>query len=308
MSSYSNFNVDLTNTNSSWTILYHKIDEGATVLDIGCSSGYFDEVLVRQKKCAVDGVEMDPADAKRAKKICRKVVEGNIESNDFPWDLIDQKYDHILFIDVLEHLIDPARTLQNVSKLLKENGSILFSIPNMANGSVRLQLLQGNFDYEKEGLLDETHLHYYTDYTITKMIQVSKLKLTDIDFTTFDTPSSTIRTVMKSVGLASTPDFEKYLRSGTALIYQYIGTVQVHGTSIALPGRMQAIKPKIDYEKQIAEVQDDTRKVFKNLINANGIINKQHAEIVSLKEELDILRNEPPFKKIKRTIKGIINR
>lgn len=306
MSSYSNFNVDLTNKNSSWTILYHKINKGSSVLDIGCSSGYFDEVLIRQKECVVDGIELDPADAKRAKKICRKVIEGNVESNDFPWHQIDQKYDYILFIDVLEHLLDPARTLQNVSKLLKKNGSILFSIPNMANGSVRLQLLQGNFDYEKEGLLDETHLHYYTDHTITKMVQASKLKLTDIDFTTFDTPRSTIRAVMKRVGLASTSDFEEYLRSGTALIYQYIGTVKVSGTSITLPTRAEAIKPKIDYEIQLADVQDDTRKVFKNLTDANDIINKQHADIVALKEEIDLLKNEHPVKKIKRAVREII--
>lgn len=290
MSSYSNFVVDLNNKNSSWTLVYELIEDGSKVLDVGCSSGYFDEILINDKNCTVDGVELDKADADRASKICRSVVVGNIEDDQFPIDSLEGKYDYILFIDVLEHLLDPSAALRKVSKLLNENGKIVFSIPNMANSSVRLQLLQGNFDYESEGLLDETHLHYYTAHTIDLMVKKSMLYYDTIQHTTFDVPKHMIQNALTTVGLKSTKKFEDFLTSGDAVVYQYIATLsksksKTNSSKRTSVSTASTIKPRIDYETQITDLQ-------KVAIENRSNFEKSLLSITELETENVRLRNE----------------
>lgn len=282
MSSYTGFQVDLKNKNSSWTLVYEKIKNNSKVLDVGCSSGYFDKVLIDQKNCTVDGVELDPDDARLAEKICRRITVGNIEDDDFSWEGLDDDYDHILFIDVLEHLVDPAKTLEKVAGRLSKDGSIVFSIPNMANGSVRLQLLQGNFDYEKDGLLDETHMHYYTEKTVGDMVRKSGLKLTSFDYTSFDVPRSTIDLALERVGLSATTEFYDYLKSKESVIYQFIGVLSLSGKMIDIKKSAQVIKPRQDYERQIKEVQKEAQSVFANM----EIVNRRFEAVSKENEQL----------------------
>lgn len=287
MSSYTDFKVNLENKNSSWTLIYEQIDKGSKVLDIGCSSGYFDKILIDDKKCIVDGIELDANDAKKARKICRTVTEGNIEDDNFPLEKLDTKYDYILFIDVLEHLIDPAQALKKVARLLNSKGKIIFSIPNMANSAVRLQLLQGNFDYESEGLLDETHLHYYTAKTIDTMVQKSGLTCNYLTYTTFDPPVSMIHDVLNRVGLKSTKKFEDFLTEKDAVAYQYIGNLSLHGKKkVTLAKKVQDIKPRSEYETQILEVQQAAWTSRAELSKSQEEIIKLSAENQQLREQL----------------------
>lgn len=297
MSSYSDFVVDLNNKNSSWTIVYGLIDKGSKVLDIGCSSGYFDDILIKDKKCIVDGIEIDREDADRASKICRSVVVGNVEDEQFPIDSLDGNYDCILFIDVLEHLLDPAATLRKVSKLLSKDGKIIFSIPNMANSSVRLQLLQGNFDYESEGLLDETHLHYYTAHTIDSMVERSKLYYDSIQFTTFDIPKAMIKDVLNGVGLESTKKFEEFLTSKDASVYQYIAALsrkksKSNASIFSSRSSIHSIKPRSDYEVQITDLQKIAIENRDNFEKSQHTISKLEVENERLRN--DIKNNKLP--------------
>lgn len=306
MSSYTNFRVELDNKNSSWSIIYDKIDNNSAVLDVGCSSGYFGDILIKDKGCVVDGVEVDTADAAIAKKICRNVYTDSIESDGFPWGDITQKYDYILFIDVLEHLLQPHEVLRKVARLLKPSGKIIFSIPNMANGAVRLQLLQGNFDYEPEGLLDDTHLHYYTGETIRKMVDKSGLVLTSMDFTTFNVPSGIIKEALSRVGLSTSAKFKAHITSNEALVYQYIGEVTKKGKAIDVGSLVAAVKPKLDYDRQLATVQDEVRRQFEEKIAKDIEINRLIDENSHLQREVDRLQkliNTRPMRRISRVIK-----
>jgi 2-polyprenyl-3-methyl-5-hydroxy-6-metoxy-1,4-benzoquinol methylase len=308
MSSYTNFQVDLRNKNSSWTIVYQEIKDNSTILDVGCSSGYFDDILISQKGCTVDGIEMDEKDAKLAAKVCRKIIVGNVEDELFPWDEITAKYDYIMFIDVLEHLIDPAKTLRVISKFLKKDGKIIFSIPNMANGSVRLQLLQGNFDYEKEGLLDATHLHYYTAETIKKMVTDSGLVFNKLNFTTFDTPSKTIKAVLSKIGLTPTAQFKDFINQHDSLIYQYIGVLGMSGKPLNVDSQVQAaIKPKLSYEEQLKSIQDDARSLFAQLESANEVIQARDKEVIRLQYEISKLEHTL-FIRLKNKAKRILKK
>lgn len=279
MSVYSDFEVDTSNPNSSWTIIYNSIKNGSKVLDIGCSSGYFAKKLRDEKNCLVDGVEIDQEDASRAVKNCRTVVRGNFEDRSLSLDELDNDYDYILFIDVLEHLLDPSNALKRAGTLMRDNGRIVASIPNMANGSVRLQLLQGNFDYEKEGLLDATHLHYYSANEISKVVQKSGLVATKAEYTTFNTNKLVIDEVLKGVGLSGSEKFYKFINSADSLVYQYVIEIRKSGKPINLIPDGKIIKPKIDYEKQLHSVQADSRRLYDEKIQKDTEINDLYKQI-----------------------------
>ena len=82
-----------------------------------------------------------------------------------------QQFDRILLLDVLEHMLHPEELLDEVRPLLRQGGQVIVSVPNVANISVRLLLLLGNFDYTERGILDRTHLHLYTRKTARMLLE-----------------------------------------------------------------------------------------------------------------------------------------
>jgi SAM-dependent methyltransferase len=118
------------------------------------------EYLNGRKGCRVTGVELNPEAARLARAHCEAVVVGDVE--DQALSRVQGPFDVVLFADVLEHLRAPARVLQQVHGLLKPEGYAVVSLPNVANWQVRLQLVRGRFEYTPEGLLDESHLRFFT--------------------------------------------------------------------------------------------------------------------------------------------------
>lgn len=90
-----------------------------------------------------------------------------MESFDFPYR---QEFDYILFADVLEHLRDPEAVLKRALPSLKAGGKVIVSVPNIANLVMRLSLLAGRFDYTERGILDRTHLRFFTLANLKRMI------------------------------------------------------------------------------------------------------------------------------------------
>jgi hypothetical protein len=129
------------------------------------------DVLVRRKGCRVTGIELDPTAAAEASAYCERVVVGNVETLDLGEHLDDERYDAVLFADVLEHLRDPAEVLSHVRPLVADGGAVVASIPNIAHVSVRLALLGGEFRYRELGLLDETHLRFFTRESIVDLFE-----------------------------------------------------------------------------------------------------------------------------------------
>lgn len=137
------------------------VGKNKNVLEVGCGSGHMTKVLTQEQACQITAVELDTNMAQRATPFCKKIYTGSIESTDIQ-DRIRWEFDVILFIDVLEHLIKPGRVLQVAQNWLKPNGHIIVSLPNIAFVKIRLQLLFGRFEYADSGILDKTHLHFYT--------------------------------------------------------------------------------------------------------------------------------------------------
>lgn len=147
--------------------LLQQIPPRARVLELGPSSGYMTKILA-QKDCIVDAIELNPNDAEKASAYCRKIIVGSLE-DDAPFEQLDGPYDYVLLADVLEHLRAPEKVLQHVRARITSASTVLVSLPNIAYWEMRLALLRGRFDYTDTGLLDRTHLRFYTLKTATAM-------------------------------------------------------------------------------------------------------------------------------------------
>lgn len=147
--------------NTSHVQVLDLVGTGKRVLDVGCSTGYLAAALA-QRGNTVTGVELDPEAGELARPHLEQLVIGDLESMDLVAELGEHRFDVVVFADVLEHLSDPLRILRQAPSLLTAGGSVVISIPNVAHGAVRLALLQGRFDYHDLGLLDTTHLRFFT--------------------------------------------------------------------------------------------------------------------------------------------------
>lgn len=153
------------------------------VLEIGCDMGatLYD---IKQKMPGAElyGCELNKAAARVAGYFSNTVV-GNIEEGRLPFQ--EGFFDYIIFGDVLEHLRDPKAALIYVKKLLGSGGKVVASIPNLMNISVIMELLKGNFTYTETGLLDKTHIHFFTYNEIMKIFD--EAGYSDLNITYLDT-------------------------------------------------------------------------------------------------------------------------
>ena len=154
----------------SLSAIARLIGAGATVLDLGAATGKLGLYLRDHKSCVVDGVELDSKAAALARPHYRKLLEVNLEEVRLTEHFPPRAYDAIVCADVLEHLRDPGRILDQLSELLASNGRALLSIPNVAYAGVVAGLLSGEFRYGPTGLLDETHLRFFTRSSIADLL------------------------------------------------------------------------------------------------------------------------------------------
>ncbi len=162
-------------------IVVDRVKPSTKVLDIGCASGYIGEYLVKEKKCEVWGIEPDASSCEQASfKGYRRVINKSVEEGLKDNELIQQKFDYIILADVIEHLFDPERVLASLSTFLTDRGVIIVSTPNIAHYSTRLSLLQGKWDMTDWGILDRTHLHFYTLKTLRSLCTQAGWKVVSV--------------------------------------------------------------------------------------------------------------------------------
>lgn len=140
-----------------------------SILEVGCGEGLLGgRLLANDRQRAVFGIERDAEVAKRAGQRLTKVFTLDVESCEVP--LPDGTMDCILYGDVLEHLIDPEGVIRRHRRLLKPGGIILCSVPNVQHHSVIAGILRGDFQYQQMGILDATHLRFFTYATFIKLL------------------------------------------------------------------------------------------------------------------------------------------
>ncbi|MCX7735599.1 MAG: class I SAM-dependent methyltransferase [Candidatus Kapabacteria bacterium] len=158
------------------------IPEGVKIiLDIGCGEGYTSAEAKRKLGASVAvGVEPYLPAAKIAQKNLDRVLTSDIEVLDL--DYPEGYFDCIICADVLEHTRDPWTVLRKLYYYLSEDGYIVASIPNIQNYLVIKNLLTGKFDYEESGILDKTHLRFFTINTIKKMFEETGYEIIKTDY------------------------------------------------------------------------------------------------------------------------------
>lgn len=151
--------------------LIKLIPEGAKkILDVGCGVGKTGQLLKEEGFEDVFAIELDPIAAARARPYYKEVILGDVEKEILHFSR--GYFDCILYGDVLEHLVDPWKILRSHREILKDDGTIICSIPNIRYYKVlRPLVLDGRWEYVDLGIMDRTHLRFFTLKTIEDMFR-----------------------------------------------------------------------------------------------------------------------------------------
>jgi 2-polyprenyl-3-methyl-5-hydroxy-6-metoxy-1,4-benzoquinol methylase len=146
------------------------INSQARILEIGCGEGGTGALALSEGKCGVYcGVELCHKAAEKAKQKLTEVVVGNIEDLQLPWG--PATFDAVILSEVLEHLVDPWAALRRIRPLLKPKASVFASSPNISHYSAIRMLLRGQWDLTDVGLMDRTHLRWFTPSTYRALFE-----------------------------------------------------------------------------------------------------------------------------------------
>lgn len=166
---------------TSLSIILQRLKPGVRVLELGPANGRLTRYMAKEMQCTVDIVEIDAeagAEAAAYADIaCLGPVEGNIDEGKWLSRIAGREYDYIVCADVLEHLRNPGKVLGDCLGLLKKGGSLVASVPNIAHNAVLISLFSGYFDYRNLGLLDNTHIHFFTRLSFRNMAKQQGYKV-----------------------------------------------------------------------------------------------------------------------------------
>ena len=271
---YTEFQDDPASTHSKIVSL---VPPATRVLEFGCATGYMSEVLKNRLGCTVVGIEIDRDAAAIAEQHTERVIVGDAEKIDYAAELAGEEFDVVLFADVLEHLKEPADVLRRVRPFVAENGVVVASIPNIAHASVRLALLGGEFRYREWGLLDDTHLRFFTRASIQDLFEETGYTVTHWMRQRLDVGETEIKVppVPDAVRewLASDPE---------ATTYQFVLQALVSESSAQLRllrEEIEELRPDRDAAAHLAAAREEL-----------GELRPLRDEVASLRAEIEAVR------------------
>ena len=154
------------------------------ILDIGCSSGFLGKYIKAKHKCFYCGLDNNSSDLVIAKKFIDKTIIINLETQKIVTQTPSVKFDVIILADILEHLTHPEKILKQLPKISAPHATIIISVPNIIHQSVLINLLQRKWEYQSTGIMDNTHLRFFSKISISKLITNSGFKINKIISTT----------------------------------------------------------------------------------------------------------------------------
>ncbi|MBS5316742.1 MAG: methyltransferase domain-containing protein [Clostridiales bacterium] len=219
-------------TSNSWA--YKNIKPNSYILEFGPANGILTKNLKDNLGCIIDIVEIDEDAGKIASQFSRHACigsqEGNIEGYVWLDKFKNNKYDYIIFLDVIEHLYNGKGVLEKAKKLLKEDGNILISVPNIAHNSIIINLINNKFNYTPLGLLDDTHIRFFTYQSLVDMVKNIGLKIIEQSTIQLGVGENEIDNTYKDVS----SEIERELRSRQlGDVYQFLLKMQKTTDSIA---------------------------------------------------------------------------
>ena len=154
---------------SSHSVILRAVGEGRgrLLLDVGCADGQM-SARFAERGWKVTGVEPYPDDAQRARERGITVLEMSLEES---LDRLQEKFSMVVLADVLEHCADPWEQLRRIVGICEPQARLVISVPNIAHVVPRAQLLMGRFQYEDRGIMDRTHLRFFTRRTALEMVR-----------------------------------------------------------------------------------------------------------------------------------------
>lgn len=176
------------------------------IIEIGCSSGALArEFRKASPACDYLGIEVDAHYADLASRHCTRTMTLNIEDADAEFWRANSDRDCWVFGDVLEHFIDPWAVLHNVRTIIPAEGNVVACVPNAQHWSIQARLAVGSFDYQSSGLMDKTHLRWFTRATLLKLFGDTGFRVTQCQPRIFNEPARekflpVIETMAKQAG------------------------------------------------------------------------------------------------------------
>ncbi|HSH55241.1 MAG TPA: methyltransferase domain-containing protein [Candidatus Limnocylindrales bacterium] len=151
---------------------YRLVGKGQECLDVGCWTGNMGRALVREKQCVVDGIDVHTgALEEAAKNGYRKLFQLDLNDGTVDFRAVKGSYDTVLCCDIFEHLLQPQKRLRDISPLLKPDGRVIVSLPNIGFVLYRLKHLLGQWNYEDKGIMDRTHIVFFTKKSAETMFR-----------------------------------------------------------------------------------------------------------------------------------------
>ena len=196
-------------------LITHNQEQPIKVLEVGCGMGAtLAKIQYFWPNAEVCGIELVDRVAEIGANFL-DIIQGNIETIEIPYG--KEQFDYIILADVIEHLHEPERTIERLLPYLKQEGAFLCSVPNFMHVSALLPLLQGQLDYQDAGILDRTHIRFFTLDSIVKLFQRCGLTIETISGTEgeelTEKEQQMINALEKVPGVAPRESF---------LVYQYV--------------------------------------------------------------------------------------
>jgi GT2 family glycosyltransferase/2-polyprenyl-3-methyl-5-hydroxy-6-metoxy-1,4-benzoquinol methylase/glycosyltransferase involved in cell wall biosynthesis len=210
----------------SLSIIAGLIEPGQTILDLGMGAGGLGQFLSQRQLIVADGVSLNLAEAEIARSWYRQALVADLDRDDLTVLFAGQQYDCIVCADVLEHLKAPQNVLAQCKALLKPGGRLLTSVPNAGYCGLVAELIQGDFRYRPEGLLDSTHLRFFTRTSLQRFFSDNEWATQTVMATQRNLLESEFRVAFDSLP----PAVARHLLSmPDALTYQFISVSQPAG-------------------------------------------------------------------------------
>lgn len=243
--------IDINDKNSSKALIAKYIKKGSDCLDVGCGSGYLGKLLKNTKKANVYGIEIDEEAIKYAAKTKSFADLFNFsitEREGYEYDRFlknDLKFDYIIFADVLEHVLFAEDVLMFFAKFLKPDGKIIISLPNIAHFDIVKGLIDGKFNYNHIGLLDNTHLRFYTKSSFREFID----QINDMYEQKFSLKQIG-KTIIKPEYIGNYPNLYKILnKNRETCVLQYLYEISLANKK---PKEKQRVEPYVFDEIEVA--------------------------------------------------------
>jgi len=157
------------------------VPQHSKLLELGCATGFMSRYFLKQKNCQVTGVDLSQTAIKKAKAYCQTIIQGNLDKAS-TWQKIklNKPFDVVFASAIIEHLKDENLFLNRIREVLKPQGILIITIPNAAHWRQRLNLFLGHWQYQDYGLLDRTHLRFFTYYSFLDLVKKHQFAVLDI--------------------------------------------------------------------------------------------------------------------------------